>query len=569
VFSTVAGPIAALAILAGLLAWQVTHLLSLTRWVDHSGQVISDARAVERLMLGLEAGTHGYLLSGMDSFLEPWTEAERGLGPAVEALADEVRDNPVETGRVAALRSGLTVWMQDARRAIDVRDHDVAAMERRKGAMDSLRGQIATILQAELSLRALREQAAERHASLTLGWSLAGTLLFGVGIGVLARRQLLRLADLYESAITTRELVLQSAGDGIYGLDCAGRITFMNTAGAALLGCEVTEALGQDGHELFHHSTADARPYPPERCPIQAAFHDGVVHRVEDEVFWRKDGSAFPVAYVSTPIRRPGALAGVIEGAVVSFHDVTRQRQRQAERQQLLEQANEGVRARDHVLSVAAHELRTPLTSLKMHADLLAKLGRQQGSDVSRAEVWRRAEGCARAVDRMERLVDELLDASRVHACRVDIRRERVGLDQLVRRCIEELAPQADAAGCRVTLDADEGVGGEWDPAKLERIVTNLVTNALVLGKGAPVDVAVRDEGSRAVLDVRDRGDWVSDVDRERIFCPLDHTNVANNGRGLGLGLYVARGLAQAMGGDVVLATVGGAGGTFRLVLPK
>jgi PAS domain S-box-containing protein len=366
IFGTMAGPIAALAILAGLLSWQVTRLLSANWSVDHVNQVISDARRVERLTIGLQSGINGYLLSRKDLFLEPWTEAERGIGPALEALADDVADAPPEARRVDALRSGVSVWMQDARRAIDARDPDMSAMERRKDEMDALRGQIGTILQTQHSLRALRQQAAERSGSLALGGSLAAPLFFGVGIGLLARRQMLRLAEMYESAVTTRELVLHSAGDGIYGVDRTGRITFMNPAGASMLGYDVPELLGQNGHALLHHSTSDGHPYPADRCPIYAAFHDGVVHRVEDEVFWRKDGSAFPVAYVSTPIRRPGALGGDLEGAVVSFRDVTAHRQRESERERLLELAHEGVSARDRVLSVASHELRTPMTSIKL-----------------------------------------------------------------------------------------------------------------------------------------------------------------------------------------------------------
>jgi PAS domain S-box-containing protein len=561
-------PITALALLAGLLAAELTHLLSLSRLVDHTSRVISDARPIERELPGLEASIDGYLLTGRDAFLEQWTEAKGTTGPALEALANDVMDDPVETERVVSLRSSMTAWMQDAQYAIDRRNADAAAMERRRSAMVDLRAQIATILQSERSQRALREQAARSSASAALGGYFAGSLLLGVAIGLLSRRHMLRLADLYESAITTRELVLGSAGEGIYGLDTDGRIMFINPAGAALLGCDVTEVLGQNGHALFHHSTPDGAPYPDQQCPIYAAFRDGAIRRVDDEVFWRKDGSAFPVTYVSTPIRRPGALEPAVEGAVVSFHDVTEDRCRQAERTQLLEQAREGTRARDRVLNIAAHELRTPLASLKMNVELLAKSCRDEGEEVTRPEIRRRADACTRAVDRMARIVGELLDADQVRAGRVRVRRERVAMAPLVRRCIEELAPQADAAGCQVTLDVDERVVGEWDLAKLERIVTNLVTNALVHGKGAPIEISAHDGGARAVLEVRDHGAGIPESDRERIFRPLEQVDIAHHVRGIGLGLYVARGLAQAMGGDVVLATPEGPGATFRLVLP-
>lgn len=115
------------------------------------------------------------------------------------------------------------------------------------------------------------------------------------------------------------ELLLSAAGEGIYGLDLEGKTTFINPAGARMIGWEVSELIGLSQHSVLHHSRPDGTPYPREECPIYAAFTDGDVHRVDDEVFWRKDGSSFPVEYDSTPIREDGELVG----AVVTFRDVT------------------------------------------------------------------------------------------------------------------------------------------------------------------------------------------------------------------------------------------------------
>ena len=96
-------------------------------------------------------------------------------------------------------------------------------------------------------------------------------------------------------------LVLTAAGEGIYGLDTHGRTTFVNPAAGRMLGWSAEELIGQPMHAVLHHSYPDSTVYPREACPIYAAFKDGQVHRVEDEVFWRKDGSSFPVEYTSTP----------------------------------------------------------------------------------------------------------------------------------------------------------------------------------------------------------------------------------------------------------------------------
>jgi diguanylate cyclase (GGDEF)-like protein/PAS domain S-box-containing protein len=114
-------------------------------------------------------------------------------------------------------------------------------------------------------------------------------------------------------------LILNSAGEGIYGLDREGRTTFVNPAAVALTGFEPEELIGEIQHDIVHHSHPDGTPYLIDECPIFMALRDGKIHRVDDEVFWRKDGTSFPVEYTATPIRE----ADEITGAVVTFTDVT------------------------------------------------------------------------------------------------------------------------------------------------------------------------------------------------------------------------------------------------------
>ena len=115
------------------------------------------------------------------------------------------------------------------------------------------------------------------------------------------------------------ELILESAGEGIFGLDLDGQVTFVNRAAAEMLGWEPDDLVGLSHHALIHHTRADGSPYPVNECPIHQAYRDGKVHFGADEVFWHKNGQSFPVDYISTPIHENRQL----RGAVVVFRDLS------------------------------------------------------------------------------------------------------------------------------------------------------------------------------------------------------------------------------------------------------
>ena len=133
--------------------------------------------------------------------------------------------------------------------------------------------------------------------------------------------------DQLERLVRRNELILTSAGEGIYGLDSEGLASFVNPAAARMLGWSVEKLVGQPMHANHHHTRPDGSPYPRLECPIYAAFKDGKVHSVDDEVFWHRDGSSFPVEYTSTPIHEAGELVG----AVVVFRDITARRHAEEE----------------------------------------------------------------------------------------------------------------------------------------------------------------------------------------------------------------------------------------------
>jgi PAS domain S-box-containing protein len=133
----------------------------------------------------------------------------------------------------------------------------------------------------------------------------------------------LRSERVFRNIERENQLILRAAGEGVYGVNADGITTFLNPAAERMLGWRAEDIVGRDMHTTIHHSHADGAHYPHARCPIYGAFRIGAVHRVDDEVFWRRDGSSFPVEYTSTPIRDRGAVVG----AVIVFRDVSQRRE--------------------------------------------------------------------------------------------------------------------------------------------------------------------------------------------------------------------------------------------------
>lgn len=149
-------------------------------------------------------------------------------------------------------------------------------------------------------------------------------------------------------------LLLDSTGEGIYGVDIEGRCSFINPAAARMLGYEPDEVLGRNMHELTHHTHADGAHYPVDHCPIFHAFRAGVPCRIDSEVLWRRDGSPFAVEYTSYPILEGGEVLG----AVVTFVDISDRKRQESLLRHAHEQLEQRVNERTQALSQALTQLR-------------------------------------------------------------------------------------------------------------------------------------------------------------------------------------------------------------------
>ncbi len=179
-----------------------------------------------------------------------------------------------------------------------------------------------------------------------------------------------------------------------------------------------------------------------------------------------------------------------------------------------------------------------------------------------------RANAIQRQVDRLARLSDALLDITRITAGRLELQRERADLAALVRDGVARVADDAAAARCALTVDVPDPVEAVLDAQRMEQVIDNLLSNALKYGREAPISVALRREGERAVLAVADRGIGIAPEHHDRIFGRFERAVSSRRYGGLGLGLWIVRQIVEAHGGTIRVESAPGAGSTFTVELP-
>jgi two-component sensor histidine kinase len=227
----------------------------------------------------------------------------------------------------------------------------------------------------------------------------------------------------------------------------------------------------------------------------------------------------------------------------------------------------EAVQVRDEFIAAASHELRTPLTSSQLYMERACRLA-EDGADDPRClpRTLRRAQ---QEVEKMARVVDQLLDASQMREPALSLNVEPVDVVGLVRETVSAFGDRATRAGCALRLDAPaEPIVGLWDRGRLGQVVTNLLSNAVKFGPGKPVDLKVSRENGTAQLLVRDHGIGVADEDRTRIFERFERAAPVSQYGGFGLGLWIVRKIVGAFGGNVVASNAPDAGAVFTVALP-
>lgn len=232
-------------------------------------------------------------------------------------------------------------------------------------------------------------------------------------------------------------------------------------------------------------------------------------------------------------------------------------------------EAQRAVRLREEFLSIASHELKTPLTSLQLQVGHLQRtLGKETHEDPAIRRVAERIERIDLHVGRLGRLIEDLLDVSRVSAGQLALTVEEVDLSEVVQDIVSRYRDQIAGAGCSMSLALQARLVGRWDRMRLEQVVSNFLSNAIKYGAGQPIEIATEQTGAVARLRVRDHGIGIAREQHQQIFERWGRAAPSEHYGGLGLGLWIVRLFVEKMGGAVAVDSEPGKGATFTVELP-
>jgi signal transduction histidine kinase len=232
----------------------------------------------------------------------------------------------------------------------------------------------------------------------------------------------------------------------------------------------------------------------------------------------------------------------------------------------LYHQAQEAIHTRDEFLSIASHELKTPLTSLKLNVQSILRSAER--GQILPERILPAIDNIHRQTDRLSKLIESLLDVSRIAAGRLTLDREDVDLAGVVPAVVERFKEELQRSGSTVTIRGDAPAIGKWDRFRMEQVVTNLVSNAIKYGQGKPLALTVCANGASVALTVRDQGIGIAPADLARLFQPFERAVSPRHYGGLGMGLYIVRQIVEAHGGSVDVDSAPGKGSTFVVRLP-
>ncbi len=569
-----AEPIGTAAIISLLVVTGVVTLQNLGRMrqdvneVRHSYEVLNSMDAVASALKDAESGQRGYLLTGDPSYLEPYESTEAMLDGLLETLQKRTAENPVQNAVREELAVSVAVKRQELRQTIELmRNGDkptaqtVVQTDDGKTAMDTIREKLAMMranAEAGIADQKLNSYLTYRTAYFTtLLTTIAGLALVGGVIWSISHQR--KLKERNRELDEQIRLFLEQISDyAIFMMDPQCRATTWNSGVRQVLGFEEHTFLGRDVRPLIF------TPQAHESGFVEAEFENASKNGSASDDRWmqRKDGTQFWASGITTAIRnRQNELVGFSK----VMRDMTEQKQNSDELSRLASELAEESRRKNEFLATLAHELRNPLSPIKNAIQLMSMMDVSDDVEELRATM-------ARQVEQIVRLLDDLMDVSRIGRGKIELKKQVVQVSTILQAAVEASRSLIESNHQHLTVTvADTGLSVDVDPARITQVVSNLLNNA---SKYSDVECTIKLSAEQVddhvAVRVADNGSGISPDRIEDIFEMFAQVedSVERGTAGLGIGLTLVRTLVELHGGTVAAHSDGvGQGSEFTINL--
>lgn len=345
------------------------------------------------------------------------------------------------------------------------------------------------------------------------------------------------------------------------------------TSGRLFLDARIREQFGLDADGAVTLQEFYALVHPDDRHGLEAAFVRAVEHRESYDVEYRIGPSGSPrwVRSLARAAYLADGTAYRIDGITL---DITDRKRTEEDRAHLLQRERDArsetesaLKTRDDFLAAASHELRNPLNALQLQLGGLRRIARRDPAALATPAVAGRLDKTEEQITRLVRLVDTLLDVSRIKSGRLNLEYADIDLVAVARDVVRQIEPIAGRTAIRLT--APDTITGRWDSLRVEQVLTNLLSNALKYGDGKPVDLTLAADDRTARIEVTDEGIGIPADMISRLFARFERLTPDHRRGGFGLGLWITRQVVNAFGGRIDVRSELGKGSTFCVELPR
>jgi PAS domain S-box-containing protein len=372
--------------------------------------------------------------------------------------------------------------------------------------------------------------------------------------------------ELAKSEQMLRLLVAQARDYAIIMYDTSGTIKSWNEGAERLYRYRAKEIIGRHFSQLVPEEE-HSNEWP------NSSFKKAIEMGNFEEEAWRarKDGSHFLANVSFTSLRDS---SGQLQGFSSVTRDITERHEAEVERNRLLNEAQAAVSSRDELLSIASHEIKTPLTALSLQLQILHRVTVKKAEHDERGAISSPAlkmiKSCEQQSQRLARLLDELLDVTRMRLGKLSLDLQDTDLSEITRETIERFSPDAERTGSTIKARLTPDVIGRWDSGRLEEITNNLISNAIKYGDGKPIEIQTSMDPTTKIarLVVMDHGIGIPKDMLANIFNRFERAHAEKKIKGVGLGLYIVRQLVEAHGGSIHVESEVGKSSTFTVELP-